>query len=83
MAMVRKQIYIEAQQEAQLKSISLKLAISEAELIRQGIHHYLCNPSSVPLNLARWDEAKKFMITRNTRSSSKGKRNWAREDIYE
>jgi|WetSurMetagenome_2_1015567.scaffolds.fasta_scaffold1659829_1 hypothetical protein len=81
--MVRKQIYIETFQDAQLKMISRKLAIPEAELIRQGINHYLSSPFHLPRDLRQWEDAKNLMLLRMKKPSSKRKRTWSREEIYE
>jgi hypothetical protein len=63
MAMVRKQIYIETEQDNQLKRISRKLSVPEAELIRQGINLYLTSSYTLPLGHARWEEAREISLS--------------------
>lgn len=83
MPMIRKQIYIEPLQRDRLKQLSRDMGISEAELIRQGIEHYLSMPFQFPRDPEAWKEAKKLMVNRLKKGSSGGKRTWKRDDIYE
>jgi len=83
MAMVRKQVYIESEQQAQLRKIARKLAIPEAELIRQGIDLYLSSSYTLPQDRTRWEEALEVMRSRISPVPSKKKRNWTRAEIYD
>jgi hypothetical protein len=58
--MVRKQVYIEAHQEALLKRLSKQQGVTEAELIRAGIVRLLPG-SSAANDSSLWDEEKRFI----------------------
>ena len=82
--MVRKQIYIEPEQEALLKQRAKELDVSEAELIRRGIDHISHTRRRLPLDQRAWQEELAFMRQRARRqgASSQG-RGWTREELYE
>ena len=81
--MVRKQIYLEDRQEAQLKRLARQLGVSEAALIRQSVDRGLRSGLMPPYrNLAAWEDIKAFIRKRMRKGSLKGTRTWRREDIY-
>ena len=82
--MVRKQVYIEARQEQLLKALAKDLRVTEAELIRRGIDRGLDRAGGVRPDPAAWIEAERFIVARmGRRAPTKGKRRWAREDLYD
>jgi hypothetical protein len=83
MAMIRKQIYIEAGQEMRLKRISKDLGISEAELIRQGIDRCLSSSVQIPRDPGLWDEEKTFIRGLMRKGRVKGERTWSRDELHE
>lgn len=83
MEMIRKQIYIEARQEALLKQLARDLKLSEAELIRQGIDRWFESEVQISPSIKAWEEIKSFILRRMALGSVKGKRRWVREDVYE
>jgi hypothetical protein len=80
--MVRKQVYIEAQQEALLKHLSKQQGVTEAELIRAGIVG-LSPGSSAARDRSFWEREKRFIRTLMKRRAVESKRKWKREDLYE
>lgn len=85
--MVRKQVYIEAHQEALLKQLAQTLGISEAELIRQAIEGQWRGGGRrrfLPPDPAAWEKACRFMVELHERGPAAGRgRGWKREDLYE
>jgi hypothetical protein len=80
--MIRKQVYIEAPQEALLKRLSKEQGVTEAELIRAGIVRLLPGASAAK-DRSLWDEEKRFIRTLMKRRSVKSRRRWKREELYE
>jgi hypothetical protein len=80
--MVRKQVYIEAQQEALLKHLSKQQGVTEAELIRAGIAR-LSPASGMAKDRSFWEQEKKFIHALMKRRAVPSKRKWKREDLYE
>ncbi|HLF09182.1 MAG TPA: ribbon-helix-helix domain-containing protein [Dehalococcoidia bacterium] len=80
--MIRKQVYIEPEQEVMLKRRSRELGVSEAELIRRGIEEVararvsLFDPKS-------WEEALEFMKARAKIEVPQTGRTWTRDELYE
>lgn len=81
--MLRKQIYIEPQQDYMLKAKALELHVSESELIREGISRVLETGPVLTKNLKAWEDEKKFMISLAKKEPVKGGRGWEREDLYD
>ena len=79
--MVRKQVYIEAQQEALLKHLSKQQGVTEAELIRAGIAR-LSPGSSAAKDRSFWEQEKRFIGALMKRRTVEGKRKWKRKDLY-
>ena len=80
---VRKQIYIEPEQEQRLKQRAKELGISEAELIRRCIGRISFATEVLPNNLAAWEEAKAFIEARMSISAPQTGRSWVREELYD
>ena len=80
--MIRKQVYIETEQEALLKRLSKEQGLTEAELIRSGILK-LSSRSNVVRDIRFWEEEKRFIRSLMKKGPLKGKRRWTREDLYE
>ncbi len=80
---VRKQIYIEQRQEAELKTLAEQTGLSEAEIIRQAI-----NRQARVLRLPRreldvWETERAFIARLMAQGPVRGTRTWAREDLYD
>ncbi len=81
--MVRKQVYIEAEQEKLLKQRARELGMSEAELIRQGINQITRIPAALPLDQRAWQNELAFIRKRASRQKALGsQRCWTREELY-
>jgi len=80
--MIRKQVYIEPEQEVLLKRLSREQGLTEAELIRSGIVK-LSSRSNVVRDITFWEEEKRFIRSLMKKGPLKGKRRWTREDLYE
>ena len=83
--MIRKQVYIEPEQEELLKRRSKELGISEAALIRQAIDRLGPDAAGGKSPAARqaWEEAKRVMQERMQLRVPQTGRSWTREEIYE
>ena len=80
--MVRKQVYIEAQQEMLLKHLSKQQGVTEAELIRASIVR-LSPGSSAAKDRSFWEQEKRFIRALMKRRAVESKRKWKREYLYE
>ena len=88
--MVRKQIYIEADQELQLKAESERLGVSEAELVRRGLMLVARGASEAKGRPARdasraaraWAEARLLMERLAVEPSGEAGERWTRDDLY-
>ena len=80
--MIRKQVYIEPEQETLLKRLSREQGLTEAELIRSGIVK-LSSRSNVVRDITFWEKEKRFIRSLMKKWPLKGKRRWTREDLYE
>ncbi len=80
---VRKQIYIEPEQEAVLKRISNERGISEAEIIRQAITQHVSNTPELPHNMRAWAAEREFIVRLMQQGVESGERTWKREDLHD
>ncbi len=83
--MIRKQVYLEHQQEKYLKQLSKRLGQSEAELIRQAIDQALAADATLlATDLEAWEQEKAFIRSLMARKPlRRSSRRWAREELYE
>lgn len=80
--MIRKQIYVRADQEAMLKKKASQLGVSEAELIREYIDEGVQRPTA-----SEREEAKRRLLA-SMRERAKLRvpqtgRDWTRDELYE
>ncbi|MBI4699436.1 MAG: hypothetical protein HY758_11185 [Nitrospirae bacterium] len=80
--MVRKQIYMDVEQERILKSRAKKLRKTEAELVREGINTVL-NRAYLFKDSAAWGREMKFLQSLMKKGPAKGKSQWSREDLHD
>jgi hypothetical protein len=86
--MVRKQIYIYAQQDEQIKRLAATRATSEAELIREAIEELLerqhphSSNSHLPPDEAAWQALLQSMREHSRQFSDGEPHRWRREDYY-
>ncbi len=80
--MIRKQVYIEPEQEEMLKRRSRELGVSEAELIRRGIEE-VARPRVSFFDPKLLEEALEFMKARAKIEVPQTGRTWTRDELYE
>ena len=81
--MIRKQVYIEPEQDELLKRRSKELGISEAALIRQAIDRLGADGGKSPAARQAWKEELAFIKQRMQLRVPQTGRSWTREEIYE
>jgi putative heme degradation protein len=80
---VRKQVYIERDQEEMLKRWSAELGISEAEIIRQAIAGQTLRLRSRFRDVEAWRSEQEFIRSLIEQGPLPGSRRWTREEVYE
>ena len=81
--MIRKQIYIRAEQDAILKKKARMLGVTEAEIIRNVIDRQTVLLPSGVRDLRAWEKEKAFISKRMAVGRGRGGRRFRREDVYE
>jgi hypothetical protein len=85
MRMIRKQVYIDPQQEEKLKTLSKRLGVTEAELIRRGIE-LVGDDADLDKERRRvWQQELAYMRQRAAENPGipGGKRDWTRDESYD
>lgn len=80
--MVRKQVYIEPEQDELLKRLSKELGVSEAELVRRSIDS-LVEPGEETARRQALRELIAFMRERATMKVPQTGRGWTRDELYD
>jgi hypothetical protein len=80
---VRKQIYLEPEQNQRLQLTAAERGVAEAEIIRQALTIHLHNMRRTRLNHGAWAAERDFIQQLIAQPASTGERQWQREDIYE
>ncbi len=80
---VRKQIYIDPDQESTLKQLAKDTGISEAEIIRQAIDRYAQVLRVPRRDLSAWERQRSRIQQLIDLGPVPGKRTWRREDLYD
>jgi hypothetical protein len=83
--MVRKQVYIEEEQDALLKERARELGVTESEVIRQAIEETLSEASKRARAIAAWESALAVARERAKlpEAGTGGPRGWTREELYD
>jgi len=81
--MVRKQVYIEPQQEASLKQLVRETGTSEAEIIREAIDRHARVVAFSRRDLAAWKRERAFIVDLIARGPVAGGRRWRREELHD
>lgn len=86
--MVRKQVYLQPQQETKLKELAERQHTTEAELIREAVDAYLNtpsipNPGNLPLREAAWQQMLAYVREREKEPITGEPYKWKREDGYD
>jgi hypothetical protein len=80
---VRKQVYIEPDQEERLKRLAAETGVAEAEIIRQALDRQLVSIRVARRDPVAWAAELEFMRQRAARAAEPGRRTWTREDLYD
>ena len=81
--MVRKQFYIEPRQDEALKKWAQETGMSEAEIFRQVLDHWIASEQQRREAEAAWEEELAFIESRSAQGPVVGGRTWTREELYE
>ena len=83
-AMVRKQLYIEPEQNMMLREQAVKYDVSEGQIVREAITAYLkVGSQTQEIDLNAWEEERQFIVSRLGDSKSAVKRTWIRSELYD
>lgn len=83
MTLIRKQIYLEPDQNSALKQLASQSGVSEAELIRAAIDQHLHTVRPVRPDLSVWDEEFSFLQHLMEQPLPPAARTWRRDELYE
>ncbi|GEA13955.1 CopG family transcriptional regulator [Moorella sp. E308F] len=81
--MIRKQLYLNAEQNFILKQRAKEMGITEAELVRRAITSHISTAKWQKKDVRAWEEEKKFIQQLIKQGPAKGQRTWKREELYE
>ena len=81
--MIRKQIYITAEQDALVKRQAKALQVPEAEIVRRGIELVGQPGALFRPDPKAWEELKRDMQERARMDVPQTGRSWTREELYE
>jgi hypothetical protein len=80
--MIRKQVYLRADQDRRLKALARTLGVSEAELIRQSVDRSVLGAGLNRPDPAAWAAERRLVAARQARRRLRGRRDWTRDDLY-
>ena len=80
---VRKQIYIEQEQNIILKRLSDERGMPEAEIIREAITQHVQGVRLRRRDLRAWAAEREFIEQLSEQESTPEYRTWQREELYE
>lgn len=80
--MIRKQIYLEPEQNRALKQLSGQSGLPEAEIIRAAIDQHLYAIRRVRSDVSVWDEELAFLQNLSEEAVQQP-RSWTRDELYE
>ena len=81
--MIRKQVYLEPEQDKALKRLARRTHRPEAEIIRAALDLHMEEAASTGRRKAAWREVNSFIAQRITGGSVSEGRSWRREDLYD
>ena len=82
-AKIRKQIYLDFDQNQILKQSSTRLGVSEAEVIRRAIVAQATRLSVLQRNRKAWENEFQYIQSLIKQGAVHGKRIWTREELHE
>ena len=80
---IRKQIYIEPEQEELLKRLAHAMGMSEAQIIGEAIERYARELSRPVHSQKVWADIRVFITKRMEQGPVSEERTWRREDLYD
>lgn len=80
--MMRKQIYIEPQQDALLKQWAQETGKSEAEIFREALDNWMTDKQRRQEAQAAWEQVRAFAKEWAAQGPIPGGRTWTREELY-
>ena len=80
---IRKQVYLETEQDELLKQIARATGVTQAEIIRNAIDRHAHVSSSPRRDLAAWYREREFLNRLIQRGPVSGSRRWTREELHE
>ena len=80
---VRKQIYIERDQEVLLKRLTQETGASEAEIVRQALDLHTRYSHYWQHELRVWEQERAFIAQWMAQGPVTGRRKWQREELHE
>ena len=84
--MIRKQVYLEPGQDAEIKRLAEALDTTEADIIRKAVNLLLSEMANQLRAKTAWEEVRSLMETRATYAvadTQAEERTWTREELYE
>ena len=81
--MIRKQVYIQPEQDKMLKRRARELGVSESDLIRRGIEQVERAGTNRIVDPLAWEEALSFINKRLAMKVPQTGRQWTRDELYE
>lgn len=81
--MVRKQVYIETEQDEKLKAWAEATGKTEAEIVRQALDRWLESEERRREAEAAWEEVLTFSEERAAQGAVSEGRSWTRDELYE
>jgi hypothetical protein len=82
-AKIRKQLYIDPEQDATLKRLSGELQVSEAELVRRALRSHALQLPGGRREPKAWERERRFLAQLKNAGPVAGGRTWTREEIYD
>ncbi len=88
--MIRKQVYLEARQDSQIKELAGERSVTEAEIIREAIDLFMAEIKHRRRAQAAWEEAQALMMARAAQGMETGQQfntvreaaTWTRDELY-
>jgi hypothetical protein len=81
--MVRKQVYIEPQQDRLLKEWAAETGRTEAQIVREALDHWMASEQQRREAEGAWQEVLGFAEEWAAQGPVPGGRTWTREELYE
>jgi hypothetical protein len=81
--MIRKQVLLNARQDALIKRRARELNMSQADVLRERVDGLAMEEAAPRLDRKAWLRERKFMMTRVGLASASARRTWTREELYD